>query len=360
MTQPQLPDAALPTLTPAAAEPGLTPAAAGFRMPAEWEPHAATLMEWPCRRELWGDRLAEAKRDYATVARAVAGFEPVTMVCRPDDAQEVRDLCGAGVEALAAPLDDSWMRDNGPVVVRDDAGRLAVVSFAFNAWGERWHPYDSDDAVPDVVAKHLGLPVFRSPMVLEGGAYFVDGEGTLVTTEQCLLNPNRNPGMSREQIEQALRDYLGVTRVIWLKHGHSLDVGPAGTDGHVDGVLQYVAPGHVLLLVPTSPDHGDYALGQENLALIDGVADAAGRPIRVTRLDPGDDDEAMYCNFYLANGGVVVPVSGLASDDAVLAQIGSLYPGREVVAVPGETIAFGGGGPHCITQQVPVGEPAAL
>lgn len=337
-----------------------TPAALGFRMPAEWDEHASTLMEWPCRRELWGDRLAEAKHDYATVARAVASFEPVTMVCRPADVGEVRDLCGADVEPLAAALDDSWMRDNGPVFVRNDRGELAVVSFRFNAWGERWHPYDADDAVPDVVARHLGLPVFHASMVLEGGAYFVDGEGTLVTTEQCLLNPNRNPGMTREQTEQELRDYLGVTRVIWLKHGHSLDVGPAGTDGHVDGVLQYVAPGHVLLLVPSSPDHGDHLLGQENLVRIEGVADAAGRPIRVTRLDPGDDAEAMYCNFHLANGAVVVPVSGLPGDEAVLAQIGSLYPGREVVAVPGECIGFGGGGPHCITQQVPAGEPALL
>jgi agmatine deiminase len=336
-----------------------TPAEAGFAMPAEWDEHAGTLMSWPCRTELWGSRLDEAKRDYATVARAVAGFEPVTMVCNPGQESEVRDLCGGDVEILPAPIDDSWMRDNGPVFVRNARGELAVVSFGFNAWGERWHPYDNDDRLPGLIAAHLGMPLFTAPMVLEGGAYFVDGEGTLVTTEQCLLDPNRNPHLSRDQIEQNLRDYLGVTAVLWLKHGHSLDVGPAGTDGHVDGVAQYVAPGHLMLLVPSDPSNGDYAFGQENLALVDGVADAAGRPMKVTQLDTGADDSGMYCNFYLANGGVVVPVQGGEADDAALELIGSLYPGREVVAVPGECIGFGGGGPHCITQQIPVGTPAA-
>ena len=338
----------------------VTPAAAGFSMPAEFDEHAATLMEWPSRRELWQDRLDEAKRDFAAVAHAVAAFEPLTMVCRPEDQTEVRNLCGTDVEVLPAPLDDSWMRDNGPVFVRNRDDRVAVVDFAFNAWGERWHPYDSDDAIPSLVAKHLGMPLFRTPMVLEGGAYFTDGEGTLITTEQCLLHPNRNPSMSKDEIEQTLKDYLGVSTVLWLKYGHSTDVGPEATDGHVDGVAQYVAPGHILLLAPSDPGSDDYAFGKENLARVDGVADAAGRALTVTRLDTGEDSTGMYCNFYVVNGGVIVPVLGGERDDEALDLIGSLYPGREVVAVQGECIAFGGGGPHCITQQVPVGQPAVL
>ncbi len=335
-----------------------TPAAEGFRMPAEWEPHAGCLMEWPRREDLWGERLADAQRDYAIVARAIAGFEPVTMICHPGDAAIVRDACGSGVEPLEIPLDDSWARDNGPVFVRDDRGRLAIVDFGFNAWGERWHPYDSDAAVPRRVAEHLGMRVFEAPLVLEGGSFFVDGEGTLITTEQCLLNPNRNPDMSREQIEQGLRDHLGVTEIVWLAYGHSLDVGPAGTDGHVDGVAQYVAPGHVMLEVPTDPASSEYERAHENLARLEGARDAQGRSIIVSRLDPGPDATTSFANFYLANGGVIVPVGGNAADGPALEFIGSLYPGREVVGVPGETLLYGGGGPHCITQQIPVGEPA--
>jgi agmatine deiminase len=337
-----------------------TPASRGFAMPAEWDAHERCLMAWPVRRELWRDRLDEAKADYATVARAILGFEPLTMVCHPGDEAEVRNLCGGDVDILAAPIDDSWMRDSGPVFVRNDRGEIALVNFEFNAWGKRWHPFDSDNRIPAAVAAHLGVPMFSSPMVLEGGAYFVDGEGTLITTEQCLLDPNRNPTMSREQIEQGLRDYLGVSTVVWLPHGHSLDVGPEGTDGHVDGIAQYVAPGHVLLEVPASPDSSEYVFGQQNAKVLDDAWDAAGRALQATHLDPGPGESPCYCNFYLANGGVIVPVTGTGRDDAALELISSLYPGREVVPVPGETLEYGGGGPHCITQQVPVGDPASL
>lgn len=337
-----------------------TPSSAGFSMPAEWDAHAGTLMSWPTRQELWGDRLDEAKRDYAAVARAVTGFEPVTMVCPPGSEREVANLCGVSVTPVAAPLNDSWIRDNGPTFVRNSAGEVAIVSFEFNAWGERWHPYDSDNALPERLADFFGIPVFRAPMVLEGGSFFVDGEGTVLTTEQCLLDPNRNPGMSRVQIEQGLRDYLGVSTVVWIPLGQSLDVGPEGTDGHIDGVAQYVAPGHIVLEAPSSPDASEYANGQQNLAALKGVTDAAGRELDVTILDAGPGESKAYCNYYIVNGGLIVPVSGASSDAAMLELIARLHPGREVVGVPGEVIAFGGGGPHCITQQIPVGPPASV
>lgn len=335
--------------------PATTPAAAGFLMPAEWDAHDGCLMSWPSRRELWGDRLPEAKHDYATVARAIAAFEPVTMVCNPADVHDVRQACGTGVWALPAPLDDSWMRDNGPTFVRHASGEVAVTNFEFNAWGERWHPFDRDNDIPRVIADHLGMRRFDAPIVMEGGAFFTDGEGTLITTEQCLLNPNRNPTLSREQIEQHLCDYLGVTTVIWLKHGHSTDVGPAGTDGHVDGVLQYVSPGHVLVEAPSDPNDAEYERSQENLQILRDARDAQNRPLEISVLDPGPSSDLAYANFYLANGGVVVPVSGRSPDDQALELIAKLYPEREVVGVPGATLAFGGGGPHCITQQIPHG-----
>lgn len=332
-----------------------TPAAAGFVMPAEWEEHDGCLMSWPTRTELWGDRLGEAKDDYAAVARAIVDFEPMTVVCPPGSETEVHQLCGQGVDIVTAALDDSWIRDNGPIFVRDDRGTVAGVNFKFNAWGERWHPYDSDDALPRRLATHFGVDVFDAPMVLEGGAFFVDGEGTLLTTEQCLLNPNRNPTMSQTDIEQVLRDYLGVSQVIWLPYGHSLDVGPEGTDGHVDGIAQYLAPGQIVLEVPQSSDASEYDTGRRNLDAVQDATDAAGRALTVAALDPPADASVAYCNFYLANGAVIVPIAGDGRDEGPLEQIAALYPERKVVGVPGEVIAFGGGGPHCITQQMPAG-----
>ena len=287
-----------------------TPAADGFVMPAEWEPHAACLMAWPSRADLWGGRLDEAKRDYAAVAEAIGRFEPVLMVCNPGDEADVKQHCGSGVEVLPFPIDDSWTRDNGPVFVRNAEGEVAAVSFRFNAWGERWHPHDNDAALGARVAAHLGMRCYTSSMVLEGGAYLVDGEGTLLTTEQCLLNPNRNPDLSREQIEQQLRDHLGVSTVVWLGRGHHHDTGPEGTDGHLDGILQYVAPGRVLLDVPSEPAHPGHPIATDNLARLAAATDARGRRFEVLPLDPGAEQGLAFANMYLPNGGVVAVFIG--------------------------------------------------
>lgn len=332
-----------------------TPAADGFAMPAEWEPHAGCLMSWPSRAELWGARLDEAKRDYAAVAEAVSRFEPVLMVCNPGDEADVKQHCGSTVEVLPIPIDDSWARDNGPIFVRDGAGRIAAVSFRFNAWGDRWHPHDSDAALGSRIAEHLGMRCYQAPLVLEGGAFLVDGEGTLITTEQCLLAPNRNPDLSREQIEQQLRDHLGVETVVWLGRGFWHDTGPEGTDGHLDGVAHYVSPGRVLLDLPSDPAHPGHAIGQDNVARLAAATDSRGRRFEVLPLDPGAERGLAYANLYLANGGVVLPVAGGPDDDRAVEQVRAAFPDREVVPVPGEVIAFGGGGPHCITQQIPAG-----
>ena len=336
-------------------DPLLTPATAGFTMPAEWEPHAGCLMAWPSRVELWGDRLDDAKRDYAAVAAAIAGFEPVLMVCNVGDSADVHDQCGKGITPIEIPINDSWSRDSGPAFVRNGAGEFAIVGFVFNAWGNRWHPHDDDAQLAERLAARFELPFFKAPFVLEGGSFFVDGEGTLITTEQCLLDPNRNPHLSRAEIEQGLKDYLGATTVIWLPFGHSLDTGPAGTDGHVDGVLQYVAPGRVMLEVVSDPSSPEFVRGRANLERLNASPDAAGRAIDIAILDPGPTAAVSYANHYLANGAVVVPVGGNEADQPALDMLCALHPDREIVGVPGETIAFGGGGPHCITQQIPAG-----
>jgi agmatine deiminase len=332
-----------------------TPANAGFTMPAEWEPHAGCLMAWPSRVELWGDRLDDAKRDYAAVAAAIAHFEPVLMVCNVGHSAEVHGRCGTGITPIEIPINDSWSRDSGPNFVRNDSGEFAIVGFVFNAWGNRWHPHDDDARLAERIAARFELAFFKAPFVLEGGSFFVDGEGTLITTEQCLLDPNRNPKLSRSEIERGLKDYLGATTVIWLPFGHGLDTGPAGTDGHVDGVLQYAAPGRVMLEVVSDPSSPEFARGQANLERLNASPDAAGRAIDVAILDPGPAAAVSYANHYLANGAVVVPVGGNEADGPALDTLRALHPDREIVGVPGETIAFGGGGPHCITQQIPAG-----
>jgi agmatine deiminase len=322
-------------------------------MPAEWERHERTLMAWPAREDAWrGVGIEDARRDYAEIARAIARFEPVLMVADPAWAQGARDLCGADVDVVELPIDDSWIRDNGPIFVTGPGGRRAGVDFEFNAWGEKFHPYDQDDALPERLLAHLGIPRYAAPFVLEGGSIAVDGAGTLITTEQCLLNPNRNPALSRADIEVGLRDYLGAERVIWLDRGLAED---EDTDGHVDNVCAWIAPGRVLLQTVRDPENPNHRPAQENL---NRLRDAG---LEVSELDllpyvegDGQAVPVPYTNFYLANGAAIVPVTGADSDEEALARLGDAYPGREVVGVPGRTLALGGGGVHCITQQVPV------
>ncbi|WP_214318339.1 agmatine deiminase family protein [Nonomuraea sediminis] len=328
-----------------------------MRMPAEWSAHERCLMAWPTREDLWGDVLAEARAEYAAVARAVAAFEPVTMVALPDQVEQARAACGEGVEVITLPIDDSWLRDSGPIIIRGDDGRRAGVDFRFNSWGEKHSPWDADDRVTAALLDRLGIEAVRSEMVLEGGSITVDGEGTLITTEQCLLHPNRNPGWTREEIERELKTRLGVEKVIWLPYGGLED---RETDGHVDGVCAFTAPGSVLVSVPSDPDHPDYARMRANLAVLEASTDARGRGLRITQLPQsafvpvdGVRTEVGYLNFYVANGGVVVPVAGVPDDEGALAVIAEAFPDRKVVGVRTPTIAFGGGGVHCITQQVP-------
>ncbi|WP_030389981.1 agmatine deiminase family protein [Streptomyces sp. NRRL S-241] len=330
-----------------------------FRMPAEWSRHDGCLMAWPTREELWGSVLAEVKEEYANVARAIAAFEPVTMVAPPGFGEDARALCGDGdgVTVIELPLDDSWFRDSAPLFVLDGDGNRAGVDFRFNAWGRKHHPFDSDDRISGLLLEYLGVDRIPSGMILEGGAITVDGEGTLITTEQCLLHPNRNPGMNRDQIEAELKSRLGVTKVVWLPYGGLLDT---ETDGHVDGVCAFAAPGTVVISLPSDPDHPDYARMRANRAVLEATTDARGRRLEIIEVpqtafaDVADGEiEVSYLNYYVANGGVVVPVAGVPQDEEALAVIATAYPGRKVVGVRALAIAFGGGGVHCITQQVP-------
>ncbi len=337
-----------------------TPRDDGFSMPPEFGRHGATLMAWPTRESLWGRHFESAKEDYAAVARAIAVFEPVTMVCVPGSSAAVRDLCGAGVEPLELPIDDSWMRDSGPIFVTNADGEVAMVHFRFNSWGEKYLPYDKDARVPELLAEELGVRRYEAPFVLEGGSFFVDGEGTLLTTETCLLNPNRNPSMTREQIEEGLRAFLGVQNIVWLPTGMADD---RDTDGHIDGVAQFARPGTVMLLRPKDPEDPDTPLGDANAERLMAARGARGRSFQVLEVPVTASAEVEgygpvsipYLNFYIVNGGVIVPTGGVPQDEEALALIRAAFPDREVVPVPGAILSFGGGGPHCITQQIPDG-----
>jgi agmatine deiminase len=331
-----------------------TPAQQGLTMPPEWAAHERTLMAWPCRRELWGGQMKAAKAESAGVANAVAAFEPVTMVAADAaDAAEARAACSAAVEILELPIDDSWMRDSGPIFVVDDPAhptRRAGVHFGFNAWGNKFDGYEHDAAIGGILAERLG-DVVVAPMILEGGSIVVDGTGTLVTTEQCLLHPNRNPGLEREQIEEYLRDFLGVTQLVWLKQGLVED---RDTDGHVDLIAAFLEPGR-LLLQSTAPGTRNH----DNMAENRRIAEAAGLevvdfPVLAYATVEGEEIVASYLNLYMGDRFVVVPTADRpALDEEALARLRDAFAGKEVVGVPGVTHAFGGGGPHCITQQVP-------
>jgi len=323
------------------------------RMPAEWAPHERTIMCWPAREEMWGARFDAAQSDHAAVANAIAAFEPVLMVANPRHAAEARRRCGEGVEIAEIPIDDSWARDSGPIFVLDEDGGRSGVQFGFNSWGGKFLPYDDDARFATRVLERLGeRRRDATHLILEGGSIAVDGEGTLVTTEQCLLEEHRNPRLAREEIEAELRANLGVQRVVWLGLGLVEDY---DTDGHVDNICAFVAPGHVLLQTVADEADPNFAHARENAERLR----AAG--LRVTELDvlprvphEGPPTVVPYTNFYVCNGALIVPVADPETDGAALALLERLYPGREAVPVPGTTLAHGGGGVHCITQQVPV------
>ena len=321
-----------------------------MRMPAEWAPHERTIMCWPARHDLYGPFFEEAKTEHAAVANAIGAFEPVTLVAHPSQEAEARAAAGAGVEVVALPIDDAWARDNGPIFVTGD-GERAGVHFGFNAWGEKFHPHDQDAAFGGRILSHLGETVVdATDFVLEGGSIAVDGEGTLVTTEQCLLQPTRNPALDREGIEAVLRRRLGAETIVWLGQGLIEDL---DTDGHVDNICAFVAPGHVLVQTVPGSDPNFENCAENARRLRDAGLTVTELEI-LPRLDGFEEPTVVpYVNFYVANGALIVPVTGADTDAEALALLEGLYPGREAIPVSGRTLAIGGGGVHCITQQVP-------
>jgi agmatine deiminase len=352
----------------------------GYRMPGEFEPHSGCWMLWPERPDNWRLGAKPAQQAFVAVATAIAASEPVSVGASAAQYANARRLLPPAVRVVELSSNDAWMRDVGPTFVVNDRGGVRGVDWQFNAWGGLdgglYFPWDRDDAVAQKVLEIEGRDRYRAPFVLEGGAIHVDGQGTLVTTEECLLNRNRNPRLSREDIEALLRRYLGVEAIVWLGKGTYMDE----TDGHVDNLCAYVKPAEVVLT--WTDDRGDpqYERSRDAWERLMQARDARGRrfkvhklvqpgPLQMTREEAAGVDAAegtqprvaghplagSYVNFYIGNRRVVVPLLDAKRDGAALRKLKSLFPGREVVGVPGREILLGGGNVHCITQQVPAG-----
>jgi agmatine deiminase len=355
-----------------------TPAADGYRMPAEFGPHAGCWMAWPERPDNWRESAGPAQLAYAAVAEAINVSDPVTMAVSAAQIDHCRALLSESVRLIELESDDAWMRDIGPTFVTDGRGSRRGVDWRFNAWGGLqgglYAPWDRDDEMARRVLEIERADRYRAPLVLEGGSIHVDGEGTVLTTEECLLNPNRNPELAREQIERALCDYLGVERVIWLGRGVYNDE----TDGHVDNLACFVAPGVVALTWTDDESDPQHAISRDALERLERARDARGRRLQVVRLPSpgpiliaeheadgvevlkgtmprraGDRLAASYVNFYPADQRVVYPLLDQRFDEQAAEILGSCFPGRELVGVAAREILLGGGNIHCITQQVP-------
>lgn len=354
-----------------------TPRADGFRMPGEQEPQQAVLMAWPERTDNWRDNALPAQQAFTAVAAAIVEATPVIMCASAGQFEVAREALPDSVHVVEVPSNDSWMRDIGPSYVVNDAGDIRGIDWQFNAWGGEvnglYQDWSEDDALAGRVLALRGEERYRAPLILEGGSIHVDGEGTCFTTEECLLSPGRNPGMCKSEISALLCEYLDVSKIIWLPRGLYNDE----TDGHVDNILHVVGPAEVVLTWCDDPSDPVYEICRECLATLEQEKDARGRRIVVHKLplpgpfyvseeeaagvdhapgmerSAGERLAASYANFLITNSRVVFPLLDPVHDETVRGIFSSLFPGREIVGVPGREIVLGGGNIHCITQQIP-------
>jgi agmatine deiminase len=334
-------------------------AGGSWLMPDEAEPHKRTWMAFGASRSIWGDKLLPtAQNNLGLIARTIAAFEPVTVLARQNEMDLARARCGPDVQLRATPLDDSWMRDIGPVFVKGSGGERAAVDFNFNGWGRR-QTHALDQKVAATTATAAGVQRLNTTLVLEGGGIEVDGKGTAIITESCMLNDNRNPGVSKSDFETRLKALLGVQKIIWLPGIRGRDI----TDAHTDFYARFTRPGVVVAHLDTDPASYDHAVTQRHLEILQSATDVSGRRLEVvvlegpTQVRPQFDSDgfaAGYINFYVCNGAVIAPQFGDArADDNARQTLRDLFPGRELVQLNIDGIAAGGGGIHCLTQQEP-------
>src|SRR4051812_36778681 len=339
-----------------------TPASLGYRMPAEWEPHAATWLSWPRREGIsFPDAFDRVMPTFREMVAALVTSEPVCINvmngAHEAEARAVLDgLPPDRITYYEIPTNEPWCRDHGPMfLTRDEEPRLGIVDWGHNAWGGKYPPFDLDDAVPTRIAETLDLPVWQGGMILEGGSIDVNGSGACLTTESCLLNPNRNPNMTREQIEQRMRDYMGVREILWLARGTEGD----DTDGHIDNLARFVSERTVLAIVEEDRSSGNYEALQENFSRLKEIR-INGQPLEIEKLPTTRKLEradlvlpASYANFYVANKIVLVPIYNDSNDASAVGTIQSAFPNRRVVPIDCRELIWGLGAFHCLTQQQP-------
>jgi agmatine deiminase len=357
-----------------------TPRKDGFHMPGEFEPHAGTWMLWPQRPDNWRLGGKPAQKAFAAVASAIARFEPVTVGVNPDQYANARRVLPSEVRVVEIANNDAWMRDCGPTFVVNDRGDVRGVDWIFNAWGGLTHglyfPWDLDAAVAQKVLEIERLDRYKAPIVLEGGSIHVDGQGTCLTTAECLLSPGRNPNLSKDEIEAHLREYLNVEKVLWIPRGVFRDE----TSGHVDNLACFIRPGVVALTWTDDRSDPQYERSAEAYDYLKSATDARGRQLEVHKIHQpqpvllsaeeaegvdivegtlprqvGDRLAASYINFYFCNDGAIVPTFGDPNDTPALEKLQSLMPERQVMGIYAREILLGGGNIHCITQQQPRG-----
>lgn len=344
-----------------AADNSQAPARLGYRWPAEWEPHAATWLSWPRNPNTWPGKFQPVPEKFAAFVSLLAQHEPVHILAGGEAVmRQAKDLVGnlRNVFLHDVETNDAWCRDHGPTFLAGQPGTPpALVDWEYNAWGGKYPPFDKDNAVPHKIAEQTGRRRFMPGIVLEGGAIDGNGLGTILTTEQCLLNPNRNPRLSRGEIERYLTEYLGAKKVLWLSRG---ELAGDDTDGHIDQLARFVNP--TTVVAPLEPDASDdnYKPLQENYSQLQGMTDQDGRsltvvplPMPLPKYHEGYRLPAGYCNFYIANGLVVVPQFGDPADAVAVETLARLFPGRQVQGLDSLDLIWGLGSFHCLSQQEP-------
>jgi agmatine deiminase len=334
-----------------------TPRARGFVMPPEWAPHSRCWMAWPCRTELWGERMSATRQAYAELAKTIAAYEPVTMIARPDLTAEASLTCGQGISVLPLAHDDSRIRDTAPTFLLDQTGALGGVDWQYNGYGARAPAFEEDARLAEAICARLEVPRFVAPLVLEGGGVQVDGEGTALVCASSVLDPKRNPGLDREASEELLAEYLGIAKIIWLEHGFDGDV----TGGQIVNVARFVRPGVVMILTCRDQEDANYAPLRDNHDRLSDARDAAGRQLEVIGIEQpalrsGPDGRRLttsYLSFYLANGAVLLPMFGDPKDSPAYAAINAAFPDRRAIQIDAGDLVCGGG-IHDLTRDQPV------
>ncbi len=328
-------------------------------MPDEGEAHRAVWMAFAARESVWPSKLRQpVQQALARIANAIAAFEPVKMLVSAEDMGTARQLCGPGVQLIEHEIDDLWMRDTGCVFVKTGGGERAAVNFNFNGWGGK-QAHARDATVAPRMAELAGVQVLRSSLVLEGGGIEVDGQGTAIITESCVLNANRNPGVSKEQAEAELKRLLGLEKITWLPGIAGKDI----TDGHTDFYARFLKPGVIVAALERDSSSFDYSVTRRHLELLRGATDARGRPLQIVTLETpsqvrpaysSKDFAAGYVNFLLTDKALFLPEFGdAAADRAARSALAAQLPSHQIVQIDIDAIAAGGGGIHCTTQQEP-------